>query len=151
MIIFVALILFALILIGLVYTWKKEKESQQKTADLFARISVLSEGITDIGFIQPSKQIKLSPKIESNYVRLSSLSRIYKYTDARDYWIEFILENITTENVNFILDTVEFFYGDTKIESNLTLLLEKVPEYIAPPYGDNYFSTKSYNNFTLGT
>ncbi|HEV7347924.1 hypothetical protein [Telluribacter sp.] len=129
---------------------KKETKSNQETEDLYAKIRSLSDGISDIDKVEQSNNNTVVSITKGEYVSLNRLSRIYKYAHEKEYWVEFYLENSTLEDFNFAIKKVELFSNNFKIESNLILLLEKVPEYMAPPYGNRYFDTNSYNNFALG-
>lgn len=149
MIILVVSIIFLLFIIAFIYAIKKETISKQETEDLYTKLRSLSNGISDIGKIEQVDNDIVASVIQGSYVRLNSLSRIYKYTYEKEYWIEFYLENTTLEDFNFELKKVELFSDNLKVESALTLLLEKVPEYMAPPHGNRYFNTNSYN-FLLG-
>lgn len=150
MIILVASIIFILFIVAFIYAMKKETKNNQETEDLYAKIRSFSNGISDIGKVEKADNDIVVSITKGKYVILNMLSRIYKYAHEKDYWIEFYLENSTLEDFNFILKKVELFSDDFRVESNLTLLLEKVPEYLAPPYGNRYFDTSSYNNFMLG-
>lgn len=150
MIIFVASIIFILFIIAFIYAIKKEAKRYDESKDLSTKIRSLSNGISEIGKVEETDIDIVASISEGKYVRLNNLFRLYKYAHEKEYWVEFFLENSTLEDFNFILKKVELFSNNIRIKSNLTLLLEKVPEYQAPPYGNRYFNTSSYNNFMLG-
>ncbi len=117
---------------------------------LFESIKELEKGIEQIGKIEYSKLESEDRMLASEFIRLECLSRVFKYSKHEAYWIEFILTNSTNEKLSFEITSVKITQSGHSSICDTTLILEKVSEYIAPPYGNAYFDTSMGLNFSLG-
>ncbi len=131
----------------------KDREKRQKEFDkVFKPIEDLKKKIRNISYIEESinndyKNINTT----SEFIELGQLRHIYRYNhEKNEFWIEYLFKNNTEENKSFSVKKVELEVRGELIESNLTLLMEKVPEFMAPPYGNRYYSTKSHYGYGLG-
>lgn len=144
-----------LILIGVVFWFIIYKDKEKKLAELdkvFKPIEDLKMKIRDISYIKDSFDNKFEPiETTSKYLELNQIRYIFRYSHEKDnFWIEFYLKDKSEENKNYSINRVELRVNGKIIESDLTLLIEKVPKHFAPPYGNRYFSTKSYFGYSLG-
>lgn len=146
-IVIIAITVFIIFVVSFIYYFKKER-SEQKT--LFDSITKKRDGIFDIGYIKPGDEIGISSQHSNSLISLKYLSRIYKYLDEQEYWIEFYLENTALEDHTFNIDNVTVTLNNIDIQCDLIVLYEKVPEYMAPPYGNRYYDTRYYMNYMLG-
>ncbi len=147
----IILIAFVVILVFLVFFIYALKKEGRQFEDLFRVLRKKAKGITNIGLIQASGEKLVGSKTDAGYIRLHGLHRLFKYKqDRHTYWIAFMIENHTKENLSFMLNTVRVSIDGNASDCNLTLLMEKVPERVSPPYGNQYFNTRTYNNFILG-
>ena len=142
-----AIIVFVVFFVAFVFLFNKERSDQDV---LFDNIAKKANCIFDIGYIMPGGEIKISSQLTNGLISLGRVSRIYKYLNEDDYWIEFRLDNVTPENNVFNVDSVSVTVNDTELKCDLVVLFEKVPEYLSPPYGNRYFDTRYYTNYMLG-
>lgn len=142
-------LIFVLLLIAIVYFWIKEDTKARQSIDV---ISNINSKYRYRGKIIPVTQIEIIPKVQDGFLNLEEVTRLFTYEkEANFYWIEYRFENNTDEDINFVLKRTIVCIDGVEIECDLSLLLEFVPEYLAPPYGIRYFNTKSFNNYVLGT
>ncbi|TDP57809.1 hypothetical protein [Flavobacterium dankookense] len=149
-IIIISSLIFLLFFVAFVYAFNKQKNENADMDNLSFKLKKINELITEIGVIEHSN-IKVERQIEDEHINLEELTRLFKYSNSEEYWIEFIIKNISTEKLTFSLNEILIVKNDQKTKCNLNLLFEKVPEYVDPPYGHRYFDTLSYNNYTLGS
>lgn len=142
----ISVIVIVLFLLVFVYFFRRQRKEDLITAGVFPR---LTSGIQDIGFIEMYKG-PYQRKISVEFVGLAALQRVFKFSDSDDYWIEFVLENTATSSHNFSMKEVSWCREGYCIKADLTLLMERVPEYMSPPDGRRYFDTAVYRNFILG-
>jgi hypothetical protein len=129
----------------------KPKNSVDSVRERLLTIEENIVGITNVGEIQCSELLRQTPSQTRNeHIILKDLKRIYRYFDENEYWIEYFIENRSPEDITFWFKDASVSINEHIIDCNLTVLLEKVPEHYAPPYGNRYFDTNTYNNFTLG-
>lgn len=148
-IVLIPIVVFLLFIVAIVYYIKKDK-SQTKIDSVYQKIDEINNSIKDIGIVRNAITNKVS-NTESNYIRLHNLSRVFKYDDSEKYWIEFYIENVSSDDVNFNLLDIELDLHGEKVMCDLILLHEKVPEHLAPPYGNRYYNTEFFRNYILGT
>lgn len=146
----VALLVFLAFIILFIAARKRDNPGRDETKALYARLHELKSGIIDIGEIQTDNIPARQSQISSDYISFNRLTRIFKYENAPSFWVEFVLQNDTEEELIFFLQEVNVSISGNVERCDLTLLVEKVPEYLAPPYGNQYFDTNAYNNFVLG-
>src|SRR5436190_633183 len=133
-ILLIAILIFAGFLIAFIYAYIKDKKSGKEMGKLSEKLKDLAISIKNIGMIQPAGANSFNSIVSSTYIALENLSRLYKYTqNENEYWIEFVLKNASSENLTFSLTGVVANINDLKIDCSQILLLEKVPEYFAPP------------------
>ena len=151
MLLLVAVLVFLAFIILFIVARKRDKPGRDETKALYARLDELKSGIIDIGKIQTDNILARQSQTSGDYVSFNRLTRIFKYENARSFWVEFVLQNDTEEELTFFLQEVNVSISGNVERCDLTLLIEKVPEYVAPPYGNQYFDTNAYNNFILGS
>lgn len=146
MLLFTATAIILSILFVFVYLFRKQRVRDQIMADDFTR---LTADIQEAGTVE----VYTGPfdrKISGNHVALSGIQRVFTYADSSDYWIEFILENKSSAGLTFSIEEVSWSRENQNVKTNLSLLMERVPEYLAPPAGCRYFDTAVYRNYLLG-
>jgi hypothetical protein len=149
-IIIISSLIFLLFFVAFVYAFNKQKNENNDMDNLRIKMKKINALITEIGVIEYSN-VKVESQTEDEDINLEELTRLFKYSNSEEYWIEFIIKNISTEELTFSLSEISIIKNNHKIKCNLNLLFEKVPEYLDPPYGHRYFDTLSYNNYLLGT
>lgn len=147
-IVLIPIVVFLLFIVAIVYYIKRDKSHAQIKA-VYQKIDEINNSIKDIGDVRNAITNKVS-NTESKYIRLHHLSRILKYDDSDKYWIEFYIENVSSDDLNFNLLDIALDLHDEKEMCDLILLHEKVPEYLALPYGNRYYNTKFFRNYILG-
>lgn len=148
-IVLIPIVVFLFFIAAIVYYIKRDK-SQTQIEAVYQKIDEINISIKDIGNVRNAITNKVS-NTESKYIRLHNLSRVFKYDDSDKYWIEFCIENVSSDDLNFnLLDIVLDLHGE-KVICDLILLHEKVPEYLALPYGNRYYNTEFFRNYILGT
>lgn len=144
----IAIVIIISFLVVLVYLIKNDKH-RQEIEKVYEKIERVNSKIKNIGVVQDSTGI-IESETESKYIRIESLSRIFKYDDSEKYWIEIFIENVSQENLNFNVDKIVLNIDNQITNSDLILLFEKVPECYAPPDGSRYFNTDFFKNYILG-
>lgn len=145
----IPLIIFTFFLIAIIYFWVKEDVQNKQLTDV---ISSINSRYRYIGKVLPETQIRNIAPRQNGALQLVDIKRLFKYENETDFtWIEYSFRNNTTENITFFIKTVSVKIDGTEIGCDLSLLLEFVPEYLAPPHGIKYFDIQSYNNYQLGT
>lgn len=148
-IVLVPIVVFLLFIVAIAYYINRAK-SQTKIDSVYQKIDAINNSIKDIGIVRNAITNKVS-NTESKYIRLHNLSRVFKYDDSDKYWIEFYIENVSSDDLNFNLLNIALDLHGEKVMCDLILLHEKVPEYLAPPYGNRYYNTEFFRNYILET
>lgn len=143
----IAIVVLIIVVAAFVFFFNKERSKQALFLDNIAK---KADGIFDIGHIMHVGEIKVSSQLTNGLISLDHVSRIYKYFNEQVYWIEFHLNNIASEDSTFNVDSVSVSLNNVEVKCDLILLFEKVPEYMAPPYGNRYYDTRYYTNYMLG-
>lgn len=147
----VAAIIFLGFMIGLYFGIKKEIKDNEEIQKVYDKVHAINSTIKHLGKIQSTTDTTIISNNASTFLSFKGLISIERFSDSvNDYWIEYHLENITKEDVNFRLEKVEVYLGDLKFNCDLSVLYEKVPEYLSPPYGNRYYNTQYFNNYFLG-
>lgn len=148
LIVIIPIIVFLSFLIVIVYLFNKQKREDAETSKMFRK---LKSGIKEIGYIkQTETDIRINTEVKNEFLGLYELRRLFRYSDSKDFWIEFIVENISNQELIFNINSVEVQIDSQEISANTILLFEKVEAYLAPPYGNRYFNILSYNDFLIG-
>lgn len=134
-------------MIGLYFGIKKEIKDNEEIQKVYA----INSTIKHLGKIQSTTDTTVISNTSSTFLSLKGLINIERFSDSvNNYWIEYHLENITKEDVNFRLEKVEVYLDNLKFNCDLSVLYEKVPEHLSPPYGNRYYNTQYFNNYFLG-
>lgn len=148
LVIIITIAFFSSFLIAIIYLFNKEKKESVKIDNLFQK---LKSGINEIGYIQQDNTGNFTKSETKNeFLNLFELRRIFKYSDGEEFWIEFVIKDLSNKEMIFNINSVEMQINNIKSLSNTTLLFEKVPEYLEPPYGNRYYDILSYNDFQIG-
>ena len=141
-------ILVGLVICILVFSGARKQGQVQE--DVLENIKQKSNKIEEIGTFGFAEITNETSNLISTFMRFEMINRVFKFSFHEEYWIEFVLLNKTLEDLRFEISKVEIIISNKNIICDKTLLFEKVPEYIAPPYGNAYFDTSHGINFSLG-
>lgn len=141
-------ILVGLVICILVFSGARKQGQMQE--DVLENIKQKSNKIEEIGTIGFAEITNETSNLISTFMRFEMINRVFKFSFHEEYWIEFVLLNKTLEDLRFEISKVEIIISNKNIICDKTLLFEKVPEYIAPPFGNAYFDTSHGINFSLG-
>ncbi len=148
LVIIICFVFFILFPIAIAYYWIKDSKEFNRNMET---ISSIGNRFKLIGKITPSSEEKKIASNDEGFITFNRIHRLFKYNSHHNYlWIEYSIRNTTEEELYFDIGKVFINVDDSKIECDVSLLLEFVPEYLAPPRGIRYFDTKSFNTFILG-
>lgn len=140
--------LIAVAFVWLLFYLVKKDSGKKEIEALYAKIEEINLHSREIGKIEPG--IVETASITSNsYVQLKRLNRVFKSLTPEKFWLEIILENTSTSQLNFRIDSIQLKIAGKILECDPIILVENVPEYVSPN-GKHYFNTCHYNNFILG-
>ncbi|QIL40757.1 hypothetical protein G7074_16705 [Pedobacter sp. HDW13] len=147
----VAAVIFFGFMIALYFGIKIERKKAEEIQKVYDKINAVNSTIKHLGKIGATTNAPVVSATSSTFLSLKVLMGIERFSSSEhDYWIEFHLEKLTEMELNFRLEKVEVYLDDVKFDSNLSVLYEKVPEYLSPPYGNRYYNTQYFNNYFLG-
>ena len=148
-IIIISVIILGFILLAIKLI-EKEKIKDKKFDDMVKDIKSRCKFVLKIKE-SPSFKYKGS-NLSSSFLKLKELSHIFTYFESEnEFWIAFVLINNTEQKLTWGIGSVLINIDGNEYTNTETLLLEKVPEFQSPPYGNRYIQTKGLNSLTLGS
>lgn len=127
------------------------KRDNAKTDKIIKKANAILAKNPIIGSIEKTSHSLHQNESESKVLRLDKDIALYKYRSKPDEsWVSFSIERKLKCDQVFSIERVVLVADGKQFESNLTLLFEKVPTHLAPPYGNRYFNIENYRPYILG-
>lgn len=147
MIILITLAVFLLFIVALVWAAKRDKE--KNGYNIFTPMPTFEKNFIDIAQVQDVGDVVFNSVTQTEELSLSQFRGFFNYPNDPLATLEFELSKQHSGYDFFEISNVTLHTQDKEILAQRILLMEKVPDHVAPPNGCRYFDHEYYRPFCL--